>query len=120
MPKRREGARRGSNLRRPPKSELSASAGSIRRSAGGGTRHWFADSRLTRQHRPRDRRGIRTRLRRLRIAAHLVATDPFFDTRRDKLIALATRHAVPTMYQFREYAVVQLRACTDPRARDKR
>ena len=56
----------------------------------------------------------------IRIAAHLVATDPFFDTRRDKLIALATHHAVPTMYQFREYAVVQLRACTDPRARDKR
>jgi putative ABC transport system substrate-binding protein len=41
----------------------------------------------------------------LRIAALLVTTDPFFDTRRYKLIALAARHAVPTMYQFREYAV---------------
>jgi putative tryptophan/tyrosine transport system substrate-binding protein len=39
-----------------------------------------------------------------RIAALAVAADPFFDTRRDKLVALAVRHAVPTMYHFREFA----------------
>ena len=39
-----------------------------------------------------------------RIPAIVVAGDPFFDTRRDKLVALAARHAVPTMFQFREYA----------------
>jgi putative ABC transport system substrate-binding protein len=34
-----------------------------------------------------------------------VAAGPFFDTRRNKLVALAARHAVPTMYHFREFAV---------------
>ncbi len=40
---------------------------------------------------------------RQRIAAVTVAAGPFFDTRRDKLVALAARHAVPTMYHFREF-----------------
>jgi putative ABC transport system substrate-binding protein len=39
-----------------------------------------------------------------RIAALAVAASPFFDTRRDTLVALAARYAVPTMYHFREYA----------------
>jgi putative tryptophan/tyrosine transport system substrate-binding protein len=37
------------------------------------------------------------------IAALIVVAGPFFDTRRDKLVALAARHAVPTMYHFREF-----------------
>jgi putative ABC transport system substrate-binding protein len=40
-----------------------------------------------------------------RIAAVTVAAGPFFDTRRDRLVALAARHGVPTMYHFREYAL---------------
>jgi putative ABC transport system substrate-binding protein len=39
-----------------------------------------------------------------RIAALAVTADPFFDTRRDKLVALAAHHAVPTIYHFREFA----------------
>jgi putative tryptophan/tyrosine transport system substrate-binding protein len=39
-----------------------------------------------------------------RIAALIIGSDPFYDTRRDKLVGLAARYAVPTMYQFREYA----------------
>src|SRR5262249_54192488 len=37
------------------------------------------------------------------IDALIVSADPFFDTRRDKLVALPARHALPTMYQFREF-----------------
>jgi len=40
-----------------------------------------------------------------RIAALTVAAGPFFDTRREKLVTLAARHAVPTMYHFREFPV---------------
>jgi putative tryptophan/tyrosine transport system substrate-binding protein len=41
-----------------------------------------------------------------RIAALAVGADAFFDTRRDKLVALAARKMVPTIYQFREFATV--------------
>jgi putative tryptophan/tyrosine transport system substrate-binding protein len=39
-----------------------------------------------------------------RIGALAVAASPFFDARRDTVVALAARHAVPTMYHFREFA----------------
>jgi putative ABC transport system substrate-binding protein len=42
---------------------------------------------------------------RQRIAALAVAADPFFDTRRNKLVELAAGFKIPTMYQFREYVV---------------
>jgi putative ABC transport system substrate-binding protein len=43
--------------------------------------------------------------RQRRIPALYIAASPFFDTRRDKLVALATRHMLPAMYSFREFAV---------------
>src|SRR5262249_16095166 len=42
---------------------------------------------------------------RQRIGALTVVAGAFFDTRREKLVALAVRHAVPTMYHFREFPV---------------
>jgi putative ABC transport system substrate-binding protein len=40
-----------------------------------------------------------------RIGGLLVAADPYFDTRRDRIIALSAQHRLPAIYQFREYAV---------------
>src|SRR5262249_14578893 len=38
-----------------------------------------------------------------RIAALLVQNDPLFTTNRERLVALAARHAVPAIYEFREF-----------------
>ena len=40
----------------------------------------------------------------LRADAFVIGNDPFFNSRSDQLAALALRHAVPTIYQFREFA----------------
>jgi putative ABC transport system substrate-binding protein len=39
-----------------------------------------------------------------RIEALVVTASTFFDTRRSRILALAERHAIPAIYQFREYA----------------
>jgi putative ABC transport system substrate-binding protein len=40
----------------------------------------------------------------LQARALLVGNDPFFNSRQDKLVALASHHAIPAIYEWREFA----------------
>ncbi len=43
-------------------------------------------------------------LMQLRAGALLIGTDPFFSSRREQFVALAARHAVPAIFDLREFA----------------
>jgi ABC-type uncharacterized transport system substrate-binding protein len=53
----------------------------------------------------RDLDNVFTTLVEQRVGALLVAADPFFANRRAQVIALSERHAIPAIYQFREFPV---------------
>jgi putative tryptophan/tyrosine transport system substrate-binding protein len=44
-------------------------------------------------------------LAKLKAGGLVVAGEPFFDSQRDRIVALAARHAVPAIYTFREYVL---------------
>jgi len=46
-----------------------------------------------------------------RVKALLVAADPFYDPRRNRLIALSAQYAIPTMYHFRDFPLAGGLAC---------
>lgn len=40
------------------------------------------------------------------VGALMVCADPFFDVRRERIVALAIRHRVPAIYHWREYVAI--------------
>jgi putative ABC transport system substrate-binding protein len=52
----------------------------------------------------RDFETVFATLVQLRARGLVIASDPFFTGRREQLAALALRHAVPAIYQYREFA----------------
>ena len=53
----------------------------------------------------RDFDAVFAKLIQLRAGGLVIGGDPFFTSRSEQLAALALRHAVPTIYQYREFAV---------------
>ncbi len=53
----------------------------------------------------RDFEAVFAELRRMRAGALLIAADAFFNSKSDQLAALASRHSLPTISPYREFAI---------------
>ena len=53
----------------------------------------------------RDFDAVFADLKRLRVGGLVISTDPFFTSRRDQIVALAARQAIPATYDWREFVV---------------
>ena len=61
------------------------------------------DRHLQRQHRCEIEMAF-NKIAQARYGALLLGADPFFNSRRGLIVALAARHGIPAMYDFREFA----------------
>jgi putative tryptophan/tyrosine transport system substrate-binding protein len=53
----------------------------------------------------RDFDAVFATLAQLRVGGLVIGSDPFFNSRSEQLAALAIRHGMPAVYQYREFAV---------------
>jgi putative tryptophan/tyrosine transport system substrate-binding protein len=51
-----------------------------------------------------DFNSVSARLAELRVDGLVIGSDPFFNSQSERLAALAVRHAVPAIYQYRKFA----------------
>ena len=58
---------------------------------------------VARSHNANEIEDAFTGLAQRKIDALLLAADPFFQVQREQLVALAARHSIPTMYEWREF-----------------
>jgi putative tryptophan/tyrosine transport system substrate-binding protein len=73
--------------------EVQAAAASV------GVRHIIANASAERDLEPAFALLVQQRS-----SAVMISADPFFNSRRDQIVALAARHAVPAIYEWREFA----------------
>ena len=88
--------------RRAAQPELADVRYPIERRARGSSRRRTANPYPARKHRTRDRRGVRQG-KEVRAGAMIVGPIPFFNVRRDQIVVLAARDALPTIYGQREF-----------------
>jgi putative ABC transport system substrate-binding protein len=75
-------------------------------SLGEATRSLGLQSHILRASTPSEIEAAFGKLVELRAGALVVSGDPFFTNRREQIVTLAARHAVPVIYAYRQYTAV--------------